>query len=176
MKFEGMVKTIDTTNHTLTLHRTALDKKLQIADGCKIILHNDKLGTLADIQPGDHVTATYETPEGVPTARQIAQTSTEFTGKLTAIDLGAKTLKAKALFASKKFDVADDCAIVVNGKTDGQLGDLKPNEELVFTYDIINGVNVVNRIAPAEATPEPATTASSHPSDSGMPPSYPYSP
>ena len=49
--------------------------------------------------------------------------------------------------------MADNCAIVINGKTDGRLSDLKPDEKLVFSYDEINGVNVVNRIAPAEAPP-----------------------
>jgi hypothetical protein len=49
--------------------------------------------------------------------------------------------------------VADNCAIVINGKTDGRLSDLKPNDKLVLSYDEINGVNVVNRIALAEAQP-----------------------
>ena len=150
MRFEGMVAAIDPATHTLTLHHPGVDKHLQIADGCKIVLRGDKPGTLADIQPGDHVTVTYETPDGKPTAREIAQTSLEYTGTLTAIDLGEKTLKAKSPFSSKKFNVADNCAIVINGRTDGQLSDLKPDEKLVFNYDEINGINVVNRIAPAE--------------------------
>ena len=62
-------------------------------------------------------------------------------------------MKAKSGFSSKKFNLADNCAIVINGKTDGRLGDLKPNDRLVFNYDEVNGINVVNRIAPAEARP-----------------------
>jgi Cu/Ag efflux protein CusF len=151
MRFEGMVTVIDPATHVLTLHRSGLDKHLQIADDCKVVLRNEKPGTFADIQPGNHVTVTYETPAGKPTAREIAQTSIAFTGTLTAIDLGEKTVKAQAMFGSKKFNVADNCTIVINGKTDGQLSDLKPNDKLVFTYDEINGINVVNRIAPAEA-------------------------
>ena len=42
-----------------------------------------------------------------------------------------------------------------NGRSDGRLSDLKPDDRLVFTYDEINGVNVVDRIAP---TVEPANT------------------
>ncbi len=125
----------------------------QIANDCGVELRGGKSGELADIQTGNHVTVTYETPDGRLTAWQIAQTSIEFTGTLTAIDLGEKTLKAKAAFSTKKFNVADNCAIVINGRTDGQLSDLKPNDKLVFSYDEINGVNVVNRIAPAEAQP-----------------------
>jgi len=145
------VQAIDPTAHTLTLHLRATDKSIQIASNCVVVLRDEKSGTLADIQTGDHVTVTYETPDDTPTAWQIAQTSMEFTGRLTAIDLGEKTLKARSLFTSKKFNVADNCAIVINGKTDGQLSDLQPNDRLVFSYDEINGVNVVNRIAPVEA-------------------------
>jgi Cu/Ag efflux protein CusF len=157
MRDEGMVKAIDPKAHTLTLHLRGLDKTFQIANDCGIVLRDDKTGTLADIQPGNHVTVTYETPDGNLTARQIAQTSIGFTGTLTAIDLGEKTLKAKAGFISKKFNVADNCAIVINGRPDGQLNDLKPDDNLVISYDEINGINVVNRIAPADAQPNPVT-------------------
>jgi len=151
MRFEGMVTAIDPGKHTLTLHRPTLDKQLQVADDCKIVLRDGKSGAFADVHVGNHVTVTYETPAGTPTAREIAQTSIAFTGTLTAIDLDERTLKAKAVFDTKKFNVADHCAIMINGRPDGQLSDLKPNDKLVFNYDEINGVNVVNRIAPAEA-------------------------
>ena len=163
MRYEGMVKAIDPDKHTLTLHRPAWDRQLQIADDCKIVLRNEKPGTFADIHPGNHVTVTYETPGNMLTAREIAQTSIEFTGTLTAIDLGEKTIKAKAVFGSKEFNVADNCAIVINGKPDGQLSDLKPNDKLVFSYDEINGVNVVNRIAPAEAQTNPVAATTTPP-------------
>ncbi|MDD5141580.1 MAG: hypothetical protein PHY43_15125 [Verrucomicrobiales bacterium] len=151
VQFVGVVKAVDPDKHTLLLHRPAFDKQLQIADDCKITLRDGKSGTFADIRVGNHVTVTYETPDNKPTAREIAQTSIAFTGKLTAVDLEDKTVKAKSGFDSKKFMVANDCAIMINGKPDGRLGDLKPNDRLVFNYDEINGVNVVNRIAPAEA-------------------------
>jgi len=163
MRNEGMVKAVDPTARTLTLHLRGLDKTFQIANDCAVWLRNDKSGTLADIQAGNHVTVTFETPDDKATARQITQTSLEFTGTLTAIDLGEKTLKAKATFGSKKFNVADNCAIVINGKTDGRLSDLMPDDKLVFSYDEINGVNVVNRIAPAEARPSSVAATTSTP-------------
>ena len=150
MRYDGMVKAVDPVAHTVTLHLRAMDKTFQIANDCSVVLRDEKSGTLADIQIGNHVTVTYETPGSSLVARQIAQTSIEFTGTLTAIDLEDKTVKAKAMFNTKKFNVADSCAIVINGKPDGQLSDLKPNDKLVFSYDEINGVNVVNRIAPAK--------------------------
>lgn len=171
MRFEGMVAVIDPTKHTLTLHRRGLDKDLAIADSCVVVLRQEKPGTLADLHPGDHVTAMYETPDGKPTAREIAQTSMAFAGTLTAIDLDEKTVKARAVFGTMKFNVADDCTVVVNGRTDGKLSDLKPNEQLLFNYDPINGINVVNRIGPApdKTHPQSNMTASS-PGYPGYPP------
>ena len=159
MQYEGMVKVIDPEKHTLTLRRSSGEKELQIPDGCKIVLRDQRTGTVADIRTGDHVTVTYETPDGKAVARQIAQTSQEFAGTLTAIDLGEKTLKAKSFFDTKKFNVADNCAIVINGKPNGQLSDLRPDTRLVFSYDEISGVNVVNRIAPAETTTNATNSA-----------------
>lgn len=157
MSYEGFVKSIDPAAHTLTLHLTAENKTFTLPSDCKVVLRNDHSGTLADIQPGNHVTVTYETPNGRLTARQIAQTSEKFIGTVKAIDLNNKTLTAKATFETKKFNIADNCIIVLNGQLNGQLSDLKPNEKLVFNYDEVNGVNVVNRIA---SVPEKAETES----------------
>lgn len=152
MRFEGTIKAIDTDKRTLTLHQTALDKQLEFPADCKIMLRDGKSGSMADLKVGSHVTVTYETPGNTPTARQIAQTSIPYTGTLTAIDLNDRTVKAKAMFGTKKFSLADNCTIVVNGRTDGKLEELKPNDKLLFSYDEVNGVNVVNRIGPAEVT------------------------
>jgi hypothetical protein len=152
MRDEGMVKAVDPATQTLTLHLGVMDKTFQLPADCEVTLRGDKSGTVADIQPGNHVLITYEVPNGKPTARQIAQTSETFTGDLTAIDLDQRTIKAKAMFATKKFNLGDDCAVVINGKTNGKLTDLRPGESLTFSYDNINGVNVVNRIAPANGS------------------------
>lgn len=159
MHYEGAIKSIDPDHHSLTLRLSAWDKQMQIAGNCKVVLRGDKPGTLADLHPGDHVTVTYDKPGDKPTARQIAQTSLKFTGTLTAIDLGERTLKAKSLFDSKKFNVADDCAIVINGKINGRLSDLRPDTSVMFSYDDINGVNVANRIAPETPAAEPQTNS-----------------
>jgi len=163
MREEGMVKAIDPAAHALTLHLGVIDKKYKLPADCDVTLRGGKAGALGDIQAGDHVTVTYEIPDGKATAREIEQTSATFTGNLTAIDLEQKTVKAKATFATKKFNVGDNCAILVNGKTDGKLTDLQPGENLTFNYDSVNGVNIVNRIAPAGAAPAAATTAMQSP-------------
>ncbi|TAL02186.1 MAG: hypothetical protein EPO07_07600 [Verrucomicrobia bacterium] len=158
MRSEGFVKSIDAAKGTLTLHQRASNKEFRIPEGCKVVLRNSKSGELADIKPGHFVTVTYESPGGLATVFQIAQTSAEFNGTLTAIDLTDRTVKAKAAFGTKKFNLADNCAIVVNGRTDGQMRDLKPGDRFVFNYDEVNGVNVVNRIANS-TMPEVADTA-----------------
>jgi len=159
MTEEGTVKAIDPVTHTLALRPSQANQTFQLPDDCKIVLRNDHSGALSDIQPGNHVTVTYEMSNGKPVAREIAQTSATFTGTLTGVDLQNKTLKAKAAFNTKTFKVGDDCAILLNGKTDGQLTDLKPNEKLMFSYDEIKGVNIVNRIATLPAPQTEPTSA-----------------
>ena len=60
-----------------------------------MVLLHQRSGVIKDIRPGDHVTVTFETPGDKPTAREIAQTSMEFTGELTAIDLGEKDRESR---------------------------------------------------------------------------------
>lgn len=160
MRREGTIKAIDREERTVTLHHRGRSKTFPMAADCEIVLRNNKAGTQEDIQPGHWVTVTYETPGGKAVAWQIAQTSATFTGSLTAIDLNDRTVKAKQAFGTMKFNLADNCTIVVNGNADAKLRDLKPGDDLVFSFDVINGVNVVNRIATADATAE-AVTASS---------------
>ena len=161
LRYEGMVKTIDPVTHKLTVHHRGMDKTFEIAGECKVMLRDDRTGELADVQPGNHVTVIYEIPKDTPTARRIDQTSATYTGTLTAIDLTDRTIKAKHMFGSKKFNLADGCAIVLNGKTNGQMGDLKPGDSLTFSYNDVNGVNIVNRIARAETPEETPTSVTS---------------
>jgi len=161
MTQEGMVKSIDPAAHSMMLQVRSLDKDFQLPDDCAVVLRGGKSGSLADIAVGDHVTVAYETPNDKPTACQIAQTSEMFSGSLTAIDLTEQTVKAKAMFGSKEFHLADNCAVVINGKPDGKLSDLKLGDKLAFCYDDVNGVNIVNRIG--TAPPQKMETTSVQP-------------
>jgi len=174
VKLEGTVAAIDPDKHVLALQRRGSDRDLSIGADCIVLLRGQKPGALSDIHPGDYVTVTYETPGDRPTAREIALTSLTFIGKLTAIDLGEKTVKAKAQYESKRFNVADNCAIVINGRLDGKLSDLTPDEKLVFSYDEINGVNVLNRIgtSPKEMQPKKMSTSPAYPGYPGSPMGY----
>jgi predicted RNA-binding protein len=167
MRFTGWVKAVNPNAHTVTVQSGGfgVSRQFQFVDGGRVTLLGDKTGTFADIQPGNHVSLTYEEPPGMATAQNIAQTSATFTGALTAIDLDAKTVKAKTMFDSRSFNLGEHCVIDLDGKGGGRLSDLKPDEKLVFTYDDISGVNVVNRIAPAKETAE-SVSASNMPGGS----------
>lgn len=158
MSYEGTVKSIDPAAHTLTLRSHLRDETFQLPDNCQVTLRDNKSGALTDVQPGNYVTVTYETPNNTLVAHQIAQTSEEFTGELTAVNMNNRTLEAKALFGTKKFDMADHCAIVLNDKLGGKLTDLKLGEKLEFNYDDVNGINVVNRIATTTEPSQPEVT------------------
>lgn len=170
----GMVKSVDPAAHTLTLQSGWKSRTYQLADNCPVLLTGNQSGTLEQLQPGSAVIITYETPQNRPLVREIAQTGAEFTGKLTAIDLSDHTLKARSVFDSRQFHMADNCAIVINGKTGGQLSDLKLGEPVRFSYNDVNGVNIVTSIAN-----EPAAQASGtqpHQSDYNYTMTPPYQP
>jgi hypothetical protein len=162
LRHQGVITEINQADRTFELRSHGFTRKMQIAEGCTVGLRNHKTGSLADIKAGSYVNVTYEEPHGLTVARDISQTSETFSGSLTAIDLTERTVKAKSMMDSKHFQVAKDCSIVINGKMGGSLSDLRPGEKLVFSYDDVDGVNVVNRIANSEETQEPNTQASSH--------------
>jgi hypothetical protein len=149
VRFEGKVVAIDPIAHQIVVHQRGLDKAMVIAPGCRIVRLNQQPGALPDIRLGDHITVTYEMPDDVPTAREIAQTSMEFVGTLTAIDTAAHTAKASSAFSNRKFVIGNHCSIVLASRPNARLNDLKPDDKLTFSYDEINGVNVINRIGSA---------------------------
>lgn len=69
-------------------------------------------------------------------------------------------MKADTVLGTKKFNVADHCMIVLNVRTDAGLRDLKPGDRLTFSYDEVEGVNIVNRIATADRPSETVTAQS----------------
>src|SRR5438477_6178723 len=150
LRYSGAVESIDPGKRTLTLRHRGFHKTFSLPDDCKVVLRDDRNGSLEDVKVGHHVTVVYELPGHSPVARAIAQTSATFVGTLDAIDASTRTVKAKQLIGDKKFNLADNCEIVVNGKPGGSLSDLRLGEKLALSYDPVDGVNVVTRIAPAD--------------------------
>jgi hypothetical protein len=148
MTCDGTVRTNDPTHHTLMLRFIVLNKTFQIADDCQVVLSDGKSGTVTDIQSGNNVTVTYETPGGEAVAHKIAQTDSTFNGRVIALNQTNRTITTAPVlnFNSREFHLADNCAIVVNGKTNAPLSDIKIFDRLVFTYNNIKGVNIVSLI------------------------------
>jgi hypothetical protein len=149
--FTGEVTAIDPKNRSLSVRHLGETRSFDIGDNCGVTLNNNGSGTLDDIKAGSRVTVTYETPGGRWTARQIELPSLHFTGTLGAINLSERTLSAsKPLLGEKRFHIAGNCAVVINNKIK-RLEDLRAGENCELSYDIVDGVNIVNRIAPVPA-------------------------
>jgi Cu/Ag efflux protein CusF len=162
LRYHGIVRSIDPAQRQLVLRHWDHDKKFILADDCKVLLHDQENAALGNIKPGDHVTVVYETPSGPDVAYQVAQTSVSFAGSVTAIDVPRRTVSLEGTFGHKQFSLANDCSIVMYGQIDASLANLRPGQHLTINYDEVNGVNVANRIAPAEGSHE-ATTAQANP-------------
>jgi hypothetical protein len=124
-----------------------------------VIQANGADGTLADLGPGDQITVPYELPGGSPVAYRIRAQTVTFVGMLDAIDLSARTVKAKLMAGEKTFDLADKCRIIANHQQREHLADLALGQQYRFTYREVNGVYVLDQIAPAHEA-KPAETAS----------------
>jgi predicted RNA-binding protein len=151
--YEGYIRSIDSTQHVLTVRRRMLDKDFRIANDCRVQLGDDRSGGLADLRPGHHITLVYETPDGSETVRQISLIGRTFNGTITAIDLNEQTLKARAFMGSKKFNLASNCRIVIDGKTDAALRDLRIGDRVAFNYEDVGGVLVANRVGRDSGAP-----------------------
>jgi len=148
----GSIQAVDTQNRKLTLDQGALTKHFRIGEGCRYVMNDDKTGTLNDLKVGQRVTISYVKNGDVLEAMKIEQPHATFVGTLNAIDADAETVKAKHLLSNQRFTLGDDCRIVINGKRDGKLSDLRLGEKVAIDYRDVNGVYVATRIAPAQAT------------------------
>ncbi len=165
LRYAGRVRSVDGKAGTVTMEQTPLRqpfeaaKTFRLAESCKVALADGGHGALADLQPGDRLDIIYELPGGAPVAYQIRDQSSTFTGTLDAIDLSDRSVKAKATLGKREFSLADKCQIRLPDRPRGSMNDLTVGQRYRFTYQVINGVNIVERIVPAQET-KSAETAS----------------
>ena len=76
------------------------------------------------------------------------------------MDLSARTVKVKSLLQTKRFNLADGCTIVHEGKLSGEMRDLKLGDRITPSYEDVNGVDVANRIAETGPSTETPTALS----------------
>jgi len=165
LHYAGRIQAIDRNGRTIAMEEAPFYKPFRaprtfhIATDCKMRLGNHESGTLAALQPGDRISILYERHNGKSVAYRIGDKSMTFKGRLEAIDMSSRTVKAKEMSTRKNFNLADHCQIVVNGKRIAHLKDLVLGHQYQFTYEKVNGVNVLDRIAPIPGV-KPSETAS----------------
>jgi hypothetical protein len=151
LTFSGQVRKVDQNTHTLTVHHVGASRTFAVAQNCNVLLNGNAIGGLADVKRGERETVIYEVPDGQYMAREIEQKSTMLVGTLAAVNLPDQTISLdEARHGSKLFRLSDDCAIIINDKSEGRLDDLQPGQKYELSYDSVKGVNVVNRIALAQ--------------------------
>ena len=142
----GYITVIDPGQRKLVIKGRAGTRNLVAAEDCRVILHQDEVGTLDNLEVGHAVTVAYEPSDGDWTAHKIEQKAESFTGTIRAIDATAQTITARNFMSERKFNLADGCRIVVADKPDGGLRDLRIGDRVEFSYQNANGVLIANRI------------------------------
>jgi len=147
LTYAGHISAMDTAHRIFTIKAATSSKTFVAGDDCKFVIREEKDKSLADLRIGHKVTVRYLTTPQANMARRVEQMSRMFTGTIDVIDAETRTIKAQHLFSEKKFKLANDCQIIVGGRMDGKLSDLRIGDKLSFHYEDVDGVLVANRIA-----------------------------
>ncbi len=156
LRYEGTVQAMDQKAATVTMEQAPLYRPFhapamfRIASDCGVRLWDGREGTVAEVRPGDRILVIYQLPGGSPVAYRIRDKSATFVGTVEAIDLSDRTVKARELLGEKKFELGNNCQIVRPDEKAGHLKDLMLGQKYQFTYEAVNGVNVLDRIAPMQ--------------------------
>lgn len=162
--FKGHLTAIDPGRRTLIVKGSAGTRDFTAAADCSVLLHDERVGTLENLQVGHTVSVAYDPADGGWAAHKIEQRAELFVGTIQAIDAETRTVKAKSFMSEKKFNLGDGCLIVAGGSTEGKLRDLRIGDRVAFSYENVNGVLVANRVGPdpsqteAEAAPTAKVT------------------
>jgi Cu/Ag efflux protein CusF len=160
--FKGHVTALDPTRRTLAVKHGIIARDFALADGSVVIVKNDKAGSLENLRIGDTVTVIYQSDNDPLIAHRVEQKNPTFTGTIRAMDARTRTVTARNLMGEKKFHLADGCKIVVNGKANAGLSDLRIGDRMSVSYEDADGVLVANRIGREPAGQEgESETASS---------------
>jgi len=165
LHYRGTVQSFDPTTRTLTMAEAAFFRpfrepdQFQLASDCKVTLWNGDDGKLTDIHPGDRIFMVYEVPNRSQVAYRIHERTTSCQGVADAVDLPARTLAVKGKFGEKQFALGDDCRIILSGDKNGHLKDVVPGQRYRFTYEDVNGINVLDQITPVPPAKSAQTAA-----------------
>lgn len=143
--FSGTVNSVDMEKRQVTVKGAWGNKTFQVRDDSKLVFKEKGDISLSGLKVGHKVNLTYENDNGVLAILKLEQNSLTFDGSILAIDTATHTLKAKSLFTEKKFNLAGDCKVLVDGKL-GQVTDLRIGQTAEINYEDISGVLVADYI------------------------------
>ena len=152
--FKGHLIAIDPAKRSLAVKRGVFARHFTLTDGSVVLVKDDKSGSLNDLKIGDTVKVIYESESEPMLAQRVEQKNPTFVGTIRSIDAETRTVKVKNLLAEKKFHLANGCKVVVNGKMNAWLVDLRIGDRMSVSYEDVNGVLVANRITREEGAPE----------------------
>lgn len=140
----GIVKAVDPQDRQLELKEWWFmpEKRFDLGANCSFAILGEKLGSINDLKPGDHVTVSYQTANGVLTADRVAEQPMHFTGTVKIIDPNMHTLT----FNGKEFQVPGNCTILLRGNQAGSLASIQPGNYVTVTYDTPNDTAMAREI------------------------------
>ena len=146
LRFQGTIRQVDPNSGRLTIAQGHVAREFTLADDGRVITASGMDGSLYDLQPGDRAAVIYVRSGRSLIAQRISETTLSYEGKLEAIDLPERIVKTEDPLGEQQFSVADQCQIVVGSSHNAQLQDLKLDHNYNFTYELVNGVKVADRI------------------------------
>lgn len=99
---------------------------------------------------GEDPNAGANAPSSAQSGASSAQQDLRFSGTVSAVDPTAQTVTVKAMVRSKTFHLAADAQIMVEGKSNATLGDLKVGDRVEVTYRDQDNTSVAQRISRTE--------------------------
>jgi len=154
--FAGHISALDPAGRTIKVKRGSVSETFVAGDHCKVIIRDERSRGLGDLRIGNKVIVSYSAPAGAKVAQRIVQSGSTFNGTVEAIDADDRTLKAQHLLSEKKFNLAKDCPIIIDGKSVGKLSDLRIGDKLSIHYEDLDGVLVATSITRESEVPKPA--------------------
>ena len=146
LRCRGTVQSADPQNGNVTIAKGKVSRKFKVANDCRTVTVEGMEGSLYDLKPGDKVEVIYGLSGNFPIAYCISEMTLSWEGKLEAIDLLERIVKADDPLGVRQFSLAVPCRIVVGGKKVARLSDLKLGCNYTFAYEQVNGVNVADQI------------------------------
>lgn len=146
LAFKGHVTALDPAKRTIAVKRGVFTRSFTLTDGHMVLVKDDKAGSLESLRIGDTVTVVYQSESEPLMAHRVEQKNPTFTGTIRAIDARTRTVTARNLMGEKKFHLANGCKIVVDGRINAGLADLRIGDRMSVSYEDANGVLVANRI------------------------------